>query len=163
VCLFFFLATPQAALCMTWLGDKIHNIREAAVINLAELAKTFGPQWAAEQVLPKIVALYGHSHFLYRLTSVASLHALTAQVDQNVFETVILPTALKTAEDPVPNIRIRVATVLGIIGQKCANKSQCESTVKPVLTRMMQDSDRDVKYFAEKSIGALDTYFASKV
>ena len=42
---------------MTWLGDKIHNIREAAVINLAELAKTFGPQWAAEQVLPKIVAL----------------------------------------------------------------------------------------------------------
>jgi hypothetical protein len=84
-------------------------------------------------------------------------------VYQNVFETVILPTDLKTAEDPVPNIRIRVATVLGIIGQKCANKSQCESTVKPVLTRMMQDSDRDVKYFAEKSIGALDTYFASKV
>jgi serine/threonine-protein phosphatase 2A regulatory subunit A len=144
---------------MTWLGDKIHNIREAAVINLAELATTFGRSWAAEQVLPKIVALYGHSHFLYRLTSVASLHALSAQVEQNIFESVILPTLLKSAEDPVPNIRIRVATVLGIVGQKCKSQSQCDSVVKPVLTRMMQDSDRDVKYFAEKSIGVLDMHF----
>ena len=145
---------------MTWLGDKIHNIREAAVINLAQLAATFGKQWTAEQVLPKIVALYGHSHFLYRLTSVASLHALSAEVEQTIFESTILPTLLKSAEDPVPNIRIRVATVLGIVGQKCQNVSHCESTVKPVLTRMMQDSDRDVKYFAEKSVGVLDTYFA---
>ena len=36
----------QSALCMTWLGDKIHNIREAAVVNLAQLAETFGKQWA---------------------------------------------------------------------------------------------------------------------
>ena len=146
---------------MTWFGDKIHSIREAAVVNLAQLAETFGPQWAAEQVLPKIIALYGHSHFLYRLTSVASLHALSTQVEPSMFQSAVLPTLLKSAEDPVPNIRIRVATILGIVGKKCSNDENFQSTVKPVLTRMMQDSDRDVKYFAEKSLVELNKHFQS--
>ena len=42
------------------------------------------------------------------------------------------------------------------------NNQQFQETVKPVLTKMMQDADRDVKYFAEKSLVELDNYFESK-
>ena len=78
-----------------------------------------------------------------------------------MFQSAVLPTLLKSAEDPVPNIRIRVATILGIVGKKCSNDENFQSTVKPVLTRMMQDSDRDVKYFAEKSLVELNKHFQS--
>jgi len=36
-----------------------------------------------------------------------------------------------------------------------------ESQVLPVLTMLMDDDDRDVRYFAEKAVNALDDEFTS--
>ncbi len=139
---------------MTWLGDKIHSIRGAAVVNLAKLTESFGNQWSAVHVVPKVMALYGHSNYLFRLTSVASMHALSEHIELSVFQEQMLPVLLKAAQDPVPNIRLRAAKVLGIVGQK-VEEAHLQQSVKPVLARMVQDSDRDVKYFAEEALQLL--------
>ena len=144
----------QSALCMTWLGDKIHSIRGAAVVNLAKLTEAFGHQWSTEQIVPKVVALYGHSNYLFRLTSLASIHALSSRIEPSVFQNVMLPVLLKSSQDPVPNIRLRAAKILGIVG-KGVEPAHLQQAVKPVLTRMTQDSDRDVKYFAEEALTLL--------
>ena len=140
---------------MTWLGDKIHSIRGAAVTNLAKLTEAFGQQWSAEQIVPKVVALYGHSNYLFRLTSLASLHALSSHIDASVFQNTMLPVLLKSTEDPVPNIRLRAAKILGIVGKSVVEPAHVQQTVLPVLTKMMQDSDRDVKYFASEALEEL--------
>jgi hypothetical protein len=56
--------------------------------------------------------------------------------------------------DAVPNIRLRAAKILGIVG-KGVEPAHLQQAVKPVLTRMTQDSDRDVKYFAEEALTLL--------
>ena len=54
----------------------------------------------------------------------------------------------------MPNIRLRAAKILGIVG-KGVEPAHLQQAVKPVLTRMTQDSDRDVKYFAEEALTLL--------
>lgn len=144
-----------SALCMTWLGDKIHSIREAAVANLADLTKTFGQEWSREQIVPKIVALYSHSNYLFRLTALGSAHALSEHLDVETFASSLLPVLLNGAQDPVPNIRLKAAKVLGIVGLKAGPESY-RGMVRPVLESMSQDSDMDVKFFAEEAIQKLD-------
>ena len=56
-----FFNEKLSALCMTWLGDNVYSIREAAVKNLSELTKVFGIEWSAENIVPKVMLLYGHS------------------------------------------------------------------------------------------------------
>ena len=139
---------------MTWLGDKIYSIREAAVVNLVELTKKFGTQWSQVNIIPKVVALYQHSNYLYRLTSLASIHALASPMNRETFEGSMLPVLLQSAQDPVPNIRIRAARIMGMLFAKF-DTAPLVASVTGVLESMKEDSDIDVKYFAEEAIAAL--------
>jgi serine/threonine-protein phosphatase 2A regulatory subunit A len=65
-------------LCMSWLGDNVYSIREAATVNLKRLTEIFGVSWAQNTILPKIVAMAGHSNYLYRMTTVLCLTVGTA-------------------------------------------------------------------------------------
>lgn len=40
-------------LCMTWLGDSVYSIREAATQNLRKLTEIFGVEWATNHIIPK--------------------------------------------------------------------------------------------------------------
>jgi serine/threonine-protein phosphatase 2A regulatory subunit A len=39
-------------LCMSWLGDTVFSIREAATHNLKKLTEVFGVEWASEAIIP---------------------------------------------------------------------------------------------------------------
>ena len=82
--------TRLCALCMTWLGDNVYSIREAAVKNLSELTKVFGVEWSAENIVPKVMLLYGHSNYLFRLTALASVQALSTVHSKEVLQTQML-------------------------------------------------------------------------
>ncbi len=60
-------------LCMSWLGDTVFSIREAATINLKKLTDVFGVEWAKATIIPKIIEMGGHSNYLYRLTTVFAI------------------------------------------------------------------------------------------
>ena len=60
-------------LCMSWLGDCVYSIREAATQNLRKLTDVFGSDWAKQTIIPKIIAMGTHANYLYRLTTIFCL------------------------------------------------------------------------------------------
>ena len=69
-------------LCMSWLGDNVYSIREAAAINIKKLTEVFGVEWAKIAIVPRVVSMGNHPNYLYRMTTVLcitvslSLHLL---------------------------------------------------------------------------------------
>jgi serine/threonine-protein phosphatase 2A regulatory subunit A len=71
-----FFDEQLSSLCMSWLGDTVYSIREAATINLKKLTEVFGVDWARTQIVPKVVAMGSHPNFLYRMTTVQAIGVL---------------------------------------------------------------------------------------
>lgn len=77
------LLPPQDKLgrqCMTWLGDPVASIREAATKTLQKVAQDFGPEWTREHIVPPVLAMIKNPHYLYRMTVLAAIASLAAQV-----------------------------------------------------------------------------------
>lgn len=68
-----FFESKLSDLCMTWLGDQVYSIREAATANLAKLAEVFGQPWAKNHIVPKVVNLGTHKSYLYRMTALVAI------------------------------------------------------------------------------------------
>ncbi|PSN41046.1 Serine/threonine-protein phosphatase 2A 65 kDa regulatory subunit A alpha isoform [Blattella germanica] len=121
------------SLCMTWLVDHVYAIREAATLNLKKLVEKFGPEWAQNTVIPKVLAEACGSEITAKL---------------------MLPTVLTMANDNVANVRFNVAKTLQKIGP-VLEPSCIQTQVKPVLDKLNVDTDVDVKYFASEAIAGI--------
>jgi serine/threonine-protein phosphatase 2A regulatory subunit A len=64
-------------LCMSWLGDTVFSIREAATTNLKKLTEVFGVEWASEAIIPKVMAMGNHPNYLYRMTTCFAISVCT--------------------------------------------------------------------------------------
>lgn len=62
-----------ANLCMTWLGDPVFSIREAATVNLRKLTEVFGIEWAKNTIIPKVLAMGTNPNYLFRMTTVFAI------------------------------------------------------------------------------------------
>ena len=82
---------------MTWLGDNVFSIREAACTNLKDLTNLFGIEWASEHIVPKIVALCSHSNYLYRMTALFCVQAMADSVDIDVLRDHFVPLVVGTS------------------------------------------------------------------
>jgi len=51
---------------MTWLGDTVYTIREAATVNLRRLAEIFGAEWAQNTIIPKACGAGGRTRVTQR-------------------------------------------------------------------------------------------------
>lgn len=71
-------------LCMSWLGDTVFSIREAATVNLKKLTEVFGVEWAKVAIVPKVMGMGQHPNYLYRMTTV---QAITVRSTLTSFET----------------------------------------------------------------------------
>jgi serine/threonine-protein phosphatase 2A regulatory subunit A len=60
-------------LCMSWLGDNVFSIREAATINLKKLTEVFGVDWAKQAIVPKVLQMGAHPNYLYRMTTIFAI------------------------------------------------------------------------------------------
>jgi serine/threonine-protein phosphatase 2A regulatory subunit A len=60
-------------LCMSWLGDVVYSIREAATTNLRKLIEVFGVDWAKTALIPKIVEMSKNPNYIYRMTTVFAI------------------------------------------------------------------------------------------
>lgn len=58
---------------MSWLGDTVYSIREAATVNLQKLTEVFGVDWARVAIVPKVVNMGAHPNYLYRMTTVQAI------------------------------------------------------------------------------------------
>ena len=62
-----------ADLCMSWLGDPVYSIREAATVNLRKLTEVFGVQWSRQNILPRVIDMGGNSNYLFRMTTIFAI------------------------------------------------------------------------------------------
>lgn len=136
---------------MTWLGDCVYSIREAATNNLKKLTEVFGVEWATNTIIPKVLSLYTHPNYLYRMTTLFAISVLAQVVGMDVINSSMLPLVLRMAQDKVPNVRFNVAKTLGqLVG--LLDATAVATRIKPCLTKMTDDIDRDVKLYAAQAL-----------
>jgi len=138
---------------MSWLNDCAYSIREAATNNLKRLVEVFGAQWAIEHVIPKVIELTKHTNYLYRSTPLFAINTLATVLPSDVVGSKLLPLVVDLCGDAVPNIRLNACKTLQIIIPKL-DAALVESKVKPLLNKLFEDKDRDVRYFASIALQA---------
>ncbi|PRP84552.1 phosphoprotein phosphatase A [Planoprotostelium fungivorum] len=140
-------------LCLTWLGDSVFAIREAAALNVKKLAEVFGTEWAKNNIIPKVLSLYTHPNYLYRMTTLFSIGQLAPVVGADVTISVMLPLVLHMVKDPVPNIRFNAAKTLHNL-VPLLDGTVVQGQIKPALNQLFEDTDRDVKHYASLALQA---------
>lgn len=110
-----FFDEQLSVLCMTWLGDTVFSIREAATINLRKLTEVFGVEWAKQTILPKVLELGKHPNYLYRMTTIFAISTMAPALDRPTIAKTVLPTVSALMADPIPNIRFNVAKALEVL------------------------------------------------
>ncbi len=73
---------------------------------------------------------------------------------QEVINNTFLPLVVRLAQDSVPNIRFNVAKTLHTL-IPLLDSQTVQQKVKPCLSKLFDDTDRDVKFFASQVL----TYF----
>jgi len=142
-------------LCMTWLGDCVYSIREAATNNLKRLTEVFGVEWAQNNIIPKVLALYTHPNYLYRMTTLFAISVLSeVKGMKDVIHNSMLPLVIRMADDPVPNIRFNVAKTLHTL-IKHLDPNVVQTKVQPCLAKLYEDKDKDVKFYAAQARSAI--------
>jgi serine/threonine-protein phosphatase 2A regulatory subunit A len=96
-------------------------------------------------------------NYLHRMTCLFCINVLAEACGAEITERLMLPTVLNMASDMVANVRFNVAKTLTIVGPKL-NPSVMQAQIKPVLTKLNDDQDFDVRYFAsEAAVGKLSS------
>jgi len=72
-------------------------------------------------------------------------------VGPEVVNSTFLPLILRMAKDPVPNIRFNVARTLHAL-IPTLDSNVVQNQVKPALSKLFDDSDKDVKFFASQAM-----------
>ena len=68
---------------------------------MQKIAKDFGPEWAKEHLVPKVLSMARNSHYLYRMTMLLALSLLASIVSHDVLVSHMLPVILSSAKDKV--------------------------------------------------------------
>ena len=75
-------------------------------------------------------------------------------LDTDVIRTSVIPTVTTLVSDRIPNIRFNVAKALEVLASSLAGQAGGKELVAegilPNLEKLRQDSDADVRFFAEK-------------
>ena len=163
-------------LSVKWLSDEVFQIRKAAADNLFKLSQLFGLAWTSAQIIPAIQKLKTHTKYSQRLTALYIIQVLLgikidraagvgdSEADQEKIYRSLLRAVFDLSTDIVPNIRLNVAkTLLIAASQPKLSAAICKSSAPGntgsgnvfsetfgVLDKLMEDVDRDVKYFARK-------------
>ena len=151
-----FFDDKLGSLCMSWLGDTVYSIREAATINLKRLTEVFGVEWARQTIIPKVLAMGEHPNYLYRMTTIFAITTMATSLDVAIIRDTVLDAALNLANDPIPNIRFNVAKCLETLGGVLATSPEGQEILQrrivPALQKLQEDPDADVRYFASKAV-----------
>lgn len=95
-----FFDEKLSTLCMSWLGDTVFSIREAATQNLKKLTEVFGVEWASEAIIPKVMAMGQHPNYLYRMTTCFAISVCTLKTSRILSDT---PLTTRVPIDPRPS------------------------------------------------------------
>ncbi|ODM95971.1 Serine/threonine-protein phosphatase 2A 65 kDa regulatory subunit A alpha isoform [Orchesella cincta] len=135
-----------------FLNDPVFANREAATTTLEELVQKLGSAWTETVIIPIIGTLSHYSNYKIRLTSLFCINVLADVCGQDTLKKTF-PIVAKLAYDKVANVRLNVAKTIQKMG------SVLDRTVlvrlSPLLEALEEDSDDDVRYFANEATNGL--------
>jgi len=142
------------------LADSVAQIRGQAVLNLSALYTKFGERWLRDQLLPGVLEAAkstGGASYLRRITALQAVGQLAGvMAGPVVAQELVTQVAVPLSRDKVANVRIAAADAL----TKCLaclaseNQSFVKESIHPVLNDLTQDSDADVKFFAQQALAS---------
>ncbi|KAM3172219.1 hypothetical protein ACTXT7_015002 [Hymenolepis weldensis] len=103
-----------------------------------------------------LVQLASDSNYLHRMICLAALREL-GEADAchpDMLPNSLLPAITKLSSDAVPNVRFKVAQVLGKLAP-FLNAEAMQNYVKPTLEKLGADSDADVIFYAKEAYESL--------
>ena len=136
---------------MSWLSDPIFAIRENAMQVIKKLTLLFGIEWMMKYALPKLISYETEDNYLYRLTPLLAFKILDEVLNEGVYEESMFPLLKKLASDPITNVKMNVAQILGSWGERIKGESIGERS-SDILKTLKSDSEFDVSYFAEMAL-----------
>jgi serine/threonine-protein phosphatase 2A regulatory subunit A len=144
-------------LVLGWLSDSVYAIREQACKNVTKLAKYFGQSWIQSCLTPHLRQLSSEASYLRRLTTIFAVNNLVEILNGAQISQIVLPILQQSSKDDVPNVRFNVAKSFKLI-RECLSKnnedlegSDIAMKTKECLCVLREDSDPDVKFYAEDS------------
>uniref|UniRef100_A0A8C2SR02 Uncharacterized protein n=1 Tax=Coturnix japonica TaxID=93934 RepID=A0A8C2SR02_COTJA len=159
------------SLCMAWLVDHVYAIREAATSNLRKLVERFGQDWAQGTIVPKVLAMATDPNYLHRMTTLFCINV--SSVPMGLYGSLCVPmypyVSLCVPMGPYVSLWVPMCLYVSLwvpMGSLCVPicpygvsmwvppHSTLQNEVKPVLEKLTQDQDVDVKYFAQE-MGAM--------
>mmetsp|Transcript_38622 Transcript_38622/g.46750 ORF Transcript_38622/g.46750 Transcript_38622/m.46750 type:complete len:619 (-) Transcript_38622:409-2265(-) len=143
-------------LCLSWLQDPIHGVRQAACENLKALCEAFGAEWTVSKIVPSVLDAWNASKrtkstYLTRMTYINCFKLLVPHIKSDVLAQQVLPALLEAFKDSVPNIKFAAATAVGEF-IKHVDGSVFDSQIKGPLTELTSDPDFDVRHFASMAL-----------
>jgi serine/threonine-protein phosphatase 2A regulatory subunit A len=162
---------------MNWLGDPVYSIREAATVNLESLTREFGAEWAKATILPRVLQMANSPNYLYRMTVLFSVAVLSFCLQTN-FSVSPVSCPLMSLQPILfllsTNWNVILYQIFDSMSQKLINVDPLKASltielipllrddpngitllndiVKPSLLRLKDDSDGDVRYYANQAI-----------
>lgn len=101
----------------------------------------------------QVVKMAKNKNYLYRMSVLYCMRDLCVALTPADAATSIVPACLAAAEDQVPNTRFVAAQVLQTLAP-VVQQHAVQAQVITALKQMQQDSDPDVKFYAEQSLYA---------
>ncbi|KAK2461907.1 hypothetical protein APHAL10511_006370 [Amanita phalloides] len=143
-------------LCMSWLGDTVFSIREAATVNLKKLTDVFGVEWARYTIVPKVMGMGAHPNYLFRMTTVQAITTISPSLTLETIRADVITPLLELSKDSIPNIRFNVSKSLEVLattfGGTPEGRQFVQDWIAPTLERQKNDPDADVRYFASRAL-----------
>ncbi len=162
-------------LLSTWLVDDVYSIRRATAVSINNLLHVFGEPWIRSEIIPKMEKMHSNIAHTQRSTCCAVLHLLTPGLSSKTLEMVIVPILLVLKGDTVANVRFGATKAIHALvdtltnrmmmisggsttgsetglGSQNALEISLLSSLLPVVENLKKDSDRDVRFFAEKIV-----------
>lgn len=154
--------TKLEALFISSLADSVYAVRQAAILAIADIATNFGFQWVETQFWPKVIEQYSvNSGFGGRLTILQCLPQFAVVMPQDYIISLIIPTLFRAAKDVVPNVRLIACEILEFfVKNHKLPKVYVAGTLQPSLTSLLNDTDGDVQFQAEKTLRSVQETLA---
>ena len=138
------------SLCMSWLSDDVYSIRKASADAFKKLTDLFGNDWCRDHIIPKLEKMQTNTSFAQRLTALHVVQVIFPSLSPAVLESSIVPLIVAMASDSVPNIKFTVAKTLHLVIPHLRKNNLSLSACSAALVKLSQDTDRDVKFYANK-------------
>jgi len=130
--------------------DGVSEVREAATTVLPHMVKAASAPWVYDNLFPTVRAMCDEE-YLHRMSMLDGLKALSEADLPERFRSEIITLIVAKSADTVPNIRLRVAQVIGSAGKNFGQDTFL-GHLKSTLSQLQSDKDRDVKWFANEAL-----------